>query len=107
MLCHILGAALVATYILGQLRKTSEETSYGELAKEFEQLALKSLSRLYDMDRGHCSDAIIREIYEYNNVTWLDVAMAAEFKAFIAQPSVQHVLDNIWYSVQRSIRSSK
>jgi hypothetical protein len=41
--------------------------------------------------------AIIRQIPAYGNVTWLEVAMTAEAKEFIAHRAVQDVLNNIWY----------
>ena len=44
-----------------------------------------------------CTKAIIRQIPAYGNITWLELAVAAEAKQFIAQRAVQHVLNNIWF----------
>ena len=43
-----------------------------------------------------CTKAIIRRIPSYGNVTWLELAVEAEAKEFIAQRAVQDVLNNIW-----------
>jgi hypothetical protein len=44
-----------------------------------------------------CTKAIIRQVPSYGNLTWLDLAVLAEAKEFIAQRAVQDVLNNIWY----------
>ncbi|CAF1480677.1 unnamed protein product, partial [Adineta steineri] len=44
-----------------------------------------------------CTQAIIREIPQFGNVTWLHLAVMAEAKLFIAQKAIQDVLSDIWY----------
>lgn len=73
------------------------DNSYYQSADEFERLAVEILNKFYAISPAVCSKAIIRKIPVYGNVTWLELAIAAEAKEFIAQRAVQEVLDNIWF----------
>jgi hypothetical protein len=60
-------------------------------------LAVQILDKLYQVNAQACTQAIIREIPAYGNATWLELAIKAEAKEFIAQRAIQDVLNNIWY----------
>ena len=67
------------------------------MANEFQNLAVEILEKFYYTDRDVCTQAIIRQIPEFGNMTWLHLAVMAEAKQFIAQRAVQNVLSDIWY----------
>ena len=92
-----LGAALIAALIYRKRARRCNDASYNESADEFENLAVQILDKFYQSSEHACTQAIIREIPAFGNVTWLQVAVAAEAKQFIAQRAVQDVLNNIWY----------
>jgi hypothetical protein len=75
--------------------KENDQT-YLKAANEFEQLAVQILNKFYHNNPRLCTDAIIRQIPSYGNITWLQLAVAAEAKEFVAQRAVQDVLNNIW-----------
>jgi hypothetical protein len=58
---------------------------------------LQILEKFYSTNPCDCAQAIIREIPQFGNVTWLHLAVMAEAKLFIAQKGVQDVLYDIWY----------
>ena len=93
----LLGAALIATLIYRKRAQIENESSYSKAADEFEQLAVQILNKFYRSNPRECADAIIRQIPSYGNVTWLQLATAAEAKEFVSQRAVQDVLNNIWY----------
>jgi hypothetical protein len=72
------------------------DNSYYKSADEFESLAVQILERFHQTNSQACTKAIIRQIPAYGNVTWLELAIKAEAKEFIAQRAVQDVLNNIW-----------
>lgn len=92
-----IGAALFAALIYRQLARKDNDNSYYKSADEFEKLAVQILDRFHQVNGWACTKAIIRQIPAYGNVTWLELAVKAEAKEFIAQRAVQDVLNNIWY----------
>ncbi|CAF0751348.1 unnamed protein product [Adineta ricciae] len=90
-------AALIAALIYRKRARRDNDASYNESADEFENLAVQILDKFYQSSEHACTQAIIREIPAFGNITWLQVAVAAEAKQFIAQRAVQDVLNNIWY----------
>ncbi|CAF0790385.1 unnamed protein product [Adineta steineri] len=90
-------AALVATLIYRKRARKENDQSYNLSADEFENLAVQILDKFYQSSYHACTKAIIRQIPAYGNVTWLELAVAAEAKQFIAQRAVQDVLNDIWY----------
>lgn len=76
-------------------RKEKDE-SYIKYADEFQNLAVQILEKFYSTSQYECTQAIIREIPQYGNVTWLHLAVMAEAKLFIAERAVQDVLCDIW-----------
>lgn len=91
-----LGAALIATLIYRRRDRKDMDDSYHQSANEFEHLAVQILDKFYHANPHTCMQAIIRPIPAYGNVTWLELAVAAEAKEFIAQRAVQDVLNDIW-----------
>jgi hypothetical protein len=93
----LLGAALIATLLYKKRAHKDTDNSYYQSADEFENLAVQILDKFYQVNNRACTKAIIRQIPAYGNVTWLELAVAAEAKQFIAQRAVQDVLKNIWF----------
>ena len=91
-----IGAALIATLIYKKRAHKENDNSYNVSADEFEHLAVQILDKFYQANSHACTKAIIRQIPAYGNITWLQLAVAAEAKEFIAQRAVQDVLNNIW-----------
>lgn len=91
-----LGSALLAALIYRKRARRENDASFNQSADEFENLAVQILDKFYQSSYHACTKAIIRKIPAYGNVTWLEVAVAAEAKQFIAQRAVQDVLNNIW-----------
>ena len=91
------GAALFAVLIHRKHAHSDNDNSYSQSADEFERLAVLILNRFYEINPYACSKAIIRQIPAYGNVTWLELAIKADAKEFMAQRAVQDVLNNIWY----------
>lgn len=77
--------------------RKDNDNSYYKAADEFESLAVQILDKFQQANTRACSKAIIRQIPAYGNATWLELAIIAEAKEFIAQRAVQDVLNNIWY----------
>jgi hypothetical protein len=93
----LLGAALIATSLYKKRARKQNENIYNQWADEFENLAVQILEKFYQANPDTCAKAIIRQIPAYGNVTWLELAVAAEAKQFIALRAVQDVLNNIWF----------
>ena len=91
------GAALFAVLIYRKRGLKDHDSSYCKSADEFEELAVQILNRFNKINAYACAKAIIRQIPAYGNVTWLELAIKADAKEFIAQRAVQDVLNNIWY----------
>jgi hypothetical protein len=91
------GAALIAALLYKTKARKDKDTRYNELADDFQTLAVEILDKVYRTNRFVCTKAIIREIPEFGNMTWLHLAVMAEAKQFIAQRAVQDVLSDIWY----------
>ncbi|UJR33550.1 hypothetical protein I4U23_020992 [Adineta vaga] len=89
--------ALIAALIYRKRARRDNDASYNDSADEFENLAVQILDKFYESSYHACTQAIIRQISAFGNVTWLEIAVAAEAKQFIAQRAVQDVLNNIWY----------
>ncbi len=94
---YSLGAALIATLLYRKRARKDNDNSYNVSADEFENLAVQILDKFYQTSYQACTKALIRQIPAYGNVTWLELAVAAEAKQFIAQRAVQDVLNNIWF----------
>ena len=88
---------MFAALIYRKRARKTNDSSYAQSADEFESLAVQILDRFYQANTRACTKAIIRRIPAYGNVTWLDLAISAEAKQFIAQRAVQDVLNNIWF----------
>ncbi len=93
----MIGAALFAALVYRKRARKDNDNSYYKAADEFEKLAVQILERFHQANARACTKAIIRQIPAYGNVTWLELAVTAEAKEFIAQRVVQDVLNNIWY----------
>ena len=91
-----LGAALIAMLIYKNKARQEEKVIYSIWADEFQKLAVHILDKFYSIHPIECTKAIIREIPQFGNVTWLHLAVMAEAKYFIAQRAVQDVLNDIW-----------
>ncbi len=90
------GAALIATLLYKSKVRKEKDLKYNNWADQFENLAVEILSKFYRQYPSECTKAIIREIPQFGNVTWLHLAVMAEAKLFIAQHAVQNVLSSIW-----------
>lgn len=88
---------MIATSLYKKRARKDNDNTYSHSADEFESLAVQILDKFYQANPHTCTKAIIRQIPAYGNVTWLELAVAAEAKQFIAQRAVQDVLNNIWY----------
>jgi hypothetical protein len=93
-----LGSALIATLVYRKRGRKTDDSSCLQAADEFEHLAVQILNKFYQANARACTKAVIRQIPAYGNVTWLELAITADAKQFIAQPVVQEVLNNIWYT---------
>lgn len=91
-----LGAALIATLIYKSKARKEKDPHYIEYADEFQTLAVQILEKFYQTNPFECTQAIIRQIPQFGNVTWLHLAVMAEAKLFIAERGVQSVLSDIW-----------
>jgi transient receptor potential cation channel subfamily M protein 6 len=96
------GAALIATLLNKRKARKEKDLRYNEWADQFENLAVEILEKFYRTHPSECTKAIIREIPQFGNVTWLHLAVMAEAKYFIAQRAVQNVLSSIWYNLKYS-----
>ncbi|CAF0806293.1 unnamed protein product [Adineta ricciae] len=90
-------AALIATLLYKSKARKEKDEHYIEWADEFQSLAVEILEKFYVTNTFECTQAIIREIPQFGNVTWLHLAVMAEAKLFIAEKAVQDVLSDIWY----------
>ncbi|CAF3537706.1 unnamed protein product [Rotaria sp. Silwood1] len=90
-------AALIAVLIYRKRARKENDNRYYRAAEEFEYLAVQILDRFYQINARVCTKAIVRRIPSYGNITWLQLAIKAEAKHFIAQQAVQDVLNNIWF----------
>ncbi|CAF5087815.1 unnamed protein product, partial [Rotaria sp. Silwood1] len=90
-------AALIATLLYKKHAHKEHDNSYKKLAVDFENLAVQILDKFYQVNSQACTKAIIRRIPIWGNATWLDLAVAADAKEFIARRAVQDLLNNIWF----------
>ncbi len=88
---------MIATLIYKTKSRKEKDTRYNELADEFENLSVEIIEKFYRRNSHACAKAIIRQIPQFGKMTWLDLAVMAEAKRFIAQRAVQDVLSDIWY----------
>ncbi len=91
-----LGAALFAIIIYKNKARKEKDQSYIEHADQFQNLAVQILKNFSDKCPPQCTKAIIRQIPQFGNLTWLHLAVMAEAKLFIAQRPVQNILQSIW-----------
>lgn len=87
---------MIATLLYRRRARKDNDDTYSQSADEFEHLAVQILDKFYHVNPSACMEAIIRPISAYGNVTWLELAVIAEAKEFIAQRAVQDVLNDIW-----------
>lgn len=92
---------MIATLLYRKRAHKDNDENYHQSADEFENLAVQILGKFYQASPHTCAKAIIRQIPAYGNVTWLELAVAAEAKQFISQKAVQDVLNNIWFGFIR------
>jgi len=97
LICVCSGAALFGMKIYKECARKENDDTYLLWAEELEKLAVEILDKFYQANPQRCTKAIIRQIPAYGNVTWLELAIAAKAKQFIAQKAVQDVLNNIWF----------
>ncbi|CAF0985618.1 unnamed protein product, partial [Rotaria sordida] len=90
-------AALIATLIYKIHAHEKNDDSYNQSAEEFEYLAVQILDKFYQANSKAWLKAIIRQIPAYGNATWLELAVAADAKYFIAQQAVQDLFNDIWF----------
>ncbi|CAF3539975.1 unnamed protein product [Rotaria socialis] len=90
-------AALIATLLYKKRVNREGDNIYNQWADDFEGLAVKILDQLYQVNPAACAKAIIRQIPTYGNANWLELAIAADAKKFIAQRAVQDLLNDIWF----------
>lgn len=90
------GAALIGSLLYKRKARKEKDAKYQNWADQFENLAVDILEKFYIKYPSACSQAIIRQIPQFGNVTWLHLAVMAEAKFFIAQRAVQDVLNSIW-----------
>ena len=76
--------------------RTDKNNKYHEEAREWEQLAVDILDKFHESNPSECKQAVIRPVPEFDNVTWLQLAIMADSKLFVAKPVVQDVLTDIW-----------
>lgn len=88
---------MIATLLYKSQARKKKNSKYNNWADQFENLAVEILEKFYRKYPSDCTKAIIREIPQFGNVTWLHLAVMAEAKLFIAQPAVQNVLSSIWF----------
>ncbi|CAF1459500.1 unnamed protein product, partial [Rotaria sordida] len=101
-------AALIAMLLNKRKAQKEKHLRYNEWADQFENLAVEILEKFYRIHPSQCAKAIIREIPQFGNVTWLHLAVMAEAKLFIAQRAVQNVLNSIWYGyIDRRVGNTK
>ena len=87
---------MIATLIYKSKARKEKDLSYIEYADEFQTLAVAILEKFYLTNPFKCTQAMIRDIPQFGNVTWLHLAVMAEAKLFIAERGVQDVLSDIW-----------
>ncbi|CAF4671358.1 unnamed protein product, partial [Rotaria sp. Silwood2] len=92
-----ISAALIATLIYKRHARTENDHGYNQSADEFENLAVQILEKFYQANPKACLKAIIRQIPAYGNATWLEFAVAADAKQFIAHRAVQDLFNDIWF----------
>lgn len=88
---------MIATLLYKSKARKEKDDKYIEWANEFQSLAVEILEKFYVTNPFECTQAIIRQIPQFGNVTWLHLAVIAEAKIFIAEKAVQDVLSDIWY----------
>lgn len=57
---------------------------------------MEILEKFSEGNPRECQQAITRAIPEFDHVTWLQLAIMAQSKLFLAQSAVQDVLTDIW-----------
>lgn len=76
------------------------------MAEQFENFAVQILDKFYEDNREVCKKAIKRRIPAFGNVSWLEIAVAAEAKEFIAHRAVQDVFNDIWFVRKKLSKTS-
>jgi hypothetical protein len=96
---------LIATLLY---RKRADKDNDENYHRSADDLAVEILNKFYRTSPHTCTQAIIRQIPSYGNVTWLKLAFTAKAKQFIAQKAVQDVLNNIWFGfIRQEVTISK
>ena len=91
------GAALIAILLYRRRARKDPNSDFEKIIEQFEKFAAQTLNRFYHENPSLCLQAITRRIPAFGNITWLELAITADAKYFIAQRAVQDVLDRIWY----------
>ncbi|CAF4674072.1 unnamed protein product, partial [Rotaria sp. Silwood2] len=103
-----ISAALVATLIYKHYAHTKHDKNYIQSADKFEDLAVQILEKLYEANSQACLKSIIRQIPSYGNATWLELAVEANAKEFIAHRAVQDLFNDIWFGyIKESVSDIK
>lgn len=69
---------------------------YKQWADQWEELAVDILEKFSQTNPRECQQAILRPVPEFGYVTWLQLAVMAQSKLFLAKSIVQEVLTDIW-----------
>ncbi|CAF4855404.1 unnamed protein product [Rotaria sp. Silwood1] len=103
-----ISAALVAALIYKHYAHTKHDKNYIQSADKFEDLAVQILEKLYEANSQACLKSIIRQIPSYGNATWLELAVEANAKEFIAHRAVQALFNDIWFGyIKESVSDIK
>lgn len=66
------------------------------LRRYFSKIALDLLEAFYEDNPQYTHALLVGKVGDLDDLTPLQIAVKANFKAFISQPPVQKLLDKIW-----------
>jgi hypothetical protein len=78
------GTTLSAILLYKSKARKEKDLRHNERTDQFENLAVEILEKFYYAYPSECTKAIIREISQFGNVTWLHLAVTAKIILFIA-----------------------
>lgn len=90
------GAALVGVLVNQNKARKEKNCQYKQWADQWEELAVDILEKFSQTNPLQCQQAILRPVPEFGYVTWLQLAIMAQSKLFLAKSIVQDVLADIW-----------
>ncbi|CAF1587531.1 unnamed protein product, partial [Didymodactylos carnosus] len=103
-------AALIVSKILKTYQSyASDNDSKGILkteADDFESYAIECVRCCYNYDKLKACEIIIRQIKFFGSVTCLQVAIAADDKAFVHEETCHLLLTNIWFDKIDPVQTS-